>query len=231
MSLTTAPPRLPAPPRAAVAGGSLRIVLVSDGYLPRLGGIELHVRDLAARLAAAGHRVRVVTATGAGAATAGPGGVEVRRLQPRGAAGAVDPALWTGADRAGLLDALADADVVHAHSSVVSPLAWAAARAAHRRGVPAVLTVHSMLPRGSALPLAVALRGARDLRWTAVSEAVADPLRRTTGRPVAVLPNGVDAAPWRGLPRPGAAPRPFTVVSAGRFTARADDREGPGGGT
>jgi len=228
VSLATPVARPPVRP-AVVRVPALRVVLVTDSYLPRLGGIELHVRDLATRLAAEGHHVRVVTATG------GPRGAVadpfvVQRLQPAGARGPVDPSVWTGADRAGLERAVAGADVVHVHSSVLSPLAWAAARAAHRAGVPAVVTVHSMVPLGSALPLAAALHPRRvgALRWTAVSEAVAAPLRRLTGRPVGVLHNGVDAAPWRGaaserdgLRRDGGdGHRPFTVVSAGRFTAR-----------
>ncbi|NIZ89807.1 glycosyltransferase family 4 protein [Kineosporiaceae bacterium B12] len=194
---------------------------MTDSYLPRLGGIELHVRDLAGRLAAQGHHVRVVTATG-GPGTAAADPFVVHRLQPAGAPGPVDPALWRGADRAGLTRAVADADVVHVHSSVVSPLAWAAARAAHLAGVPAVVTVHSMVPLGTGVALAAALhpRWVGEVRWTAVSEAVAAPLRRLTGRPVAVLHNGVDPVPWRGGPPAAGSSGAFTVVSAGRFTAR-----------
>jgi len=224
VSLATPLARPPAPPVAARVP-ALRILLVTDSYLPRLGGIELHVRDLASRLAAEGHLVRVVTATG-GPPSLATDPFAVHRLQPAGARGPVDPAVWTGADRAGLERAVAGADVVHVHSSVLSPLAWAAARAAHRAGVPAVVTVHSMVPLGSALPLAAALHPRRvgALRWTAVSEAVAAPLRRLTGRPVDVLHNGVDAAPWRRTAAArdlgGDPARPFTLVSAGRFTAR-----------
>ena len=41
----------------------MRVALLSDWYLPRRGGIELHLADLAARLAARGHQVDVITAT------------------------------------------------------------------------------------------------------------------------------------------------------------------------
>ncbi|WP_432511833.1 glycosyltransferase family 4 protein [Kineococcus esterisolvens] len=213
-----------APPGARLRGPRpLRVVLVSDSYLPRLGGIELHVRDLATRLSAAGHDVHVLTATGdLPGAPAAP--FAVHRLQPAGVAAPVDPVLWTGADRSAVPGLLAGADVVHAHSSVLSPLAWTAVRQAHRLGVPAVVTVHSMLPRGGALPLAAALsrRRAGAVRWTAVSGAVAAPLRAATGCPVDVLPNGVDPLPWREAVRcssPGGGGT-FTVVTAGRFTAR-----------
>ena len=39
----------------------MRIAHVTDFYLPRLGGIELHVSDLSDRQRAAGHEVEVLT--------------------------------------------------------------------------------------------------------------------------------------------------------------------------
>jgi glycosyltransferase involved in cell wall biosynthesis len=41
----------------------MRIAHVTDFYLPRLGGIEMHVRDLAMRQQAAGHEVEVITSS------------------------------------------------------------------------------------------------------------------------------------------------------------------------
>ena len=52
------------------------IALVSDCYLPRLGGIEVQVADLAEQLRAAGHTVLVLTAT------AGPEQDGVCRVDP-----------------------------------------------------------------------------------------------------------------------------------------------------
>jgi len=204
----------------------VKVVLVSDGYLPRLGGIELHVRDLGLQLAALGHDVAVVTATGAGreaVATPPSAGrlVVHRRGRPRERRGPVR----RGGTPA-LVDLLDGADVVHAHTSVVSPLSWRAAATARRRGIPALVTVHSMLPRGTAVPMTTALRRATaaGLRWSAVSEVVAAQLREHAGVPVAVLHNGIDPAPWRAVARPQGAgdgsPSVFTVVSALRFTAR-----------
>jgi glycosyltransferase involved in cell wall biosynthesis len=101
-------------------------------------------------------------------------------------------------------------DVVHAHASVVSPVAYAGALAGARRGVPTVLTFHSMLHR-SAL-----LLGASEslFGWSrervvlsAVSSVVAAQAARwLPDAAVAVLPNGVDAAFWRAAPRQGAVP-------------------------
>ena len=41
----------------------MRIVHISDCYLPRLGGIEVQVNGLALAQHAAGHEVHVITAT------------------------------------------------------------------------------------------------------------------------------------------------------------------------
>ena len=58
-------------------GRPLRIGIVSDCYVPRLGGIEMQAHDLARNLRAAGHEVVAVTPT-AGPATVD--GVRVRRM-------------------------------------------------------------------------------------------------------------------------------------------------------
>ncbi|MSX95581.1 MAG: glycosyltransferase, partial [Actinobacteria bacterium] len=55
----------------------MKIALISDCYVPRLGGIEMQVHDLARHLQLAGHEVVVVTTT------AGPDvvdGVSVHRV-------------------------------------------------------------------------------------------------------------------------------------------------------
>ncbi len=70
------------PGGARPRGAPLRVALLSDWYLPRRGGIELHLADLAERLAAAGHRVDVLTTTPAGGAAGGPGAPP--RAPPRG---------------------------------------------------------------------------------------------------------------------------------------------------
>ena len=41
----------------------VKVALLSDCYLPRLGGIEVQTHDLARHLVALGHEVEVFTAT------------------------------------------------------------------------------------------------------------------------------------------------------------------------
>jgi glycosyltransferase involved in cell wall biosynthesis len=176
-----------------------RIALVCDWFLPRVGGIELHLLDLAQQLRREGHHVEILTPT------PGPGmvdGVPVRRLQVRRAAGlgfAISPAL-VGVIRQAL--AAMAADLVHTHISIVAPTGWAGGRAAVQLRIPCIATFHS-LPTGP-VPLALSLLdllwGWRrwPVHWTAVSGLVArsfSPL--LGGRGIAVLPNAVDPAEWQ----------------------------------
>ncbi|HEY2066480.1 MAG TPA: glycosyltransferase, partial [Gemmatimonadaceae bacterium] len=126
----------------------MRVALVCDWFLPRLGGIELHLRDLALALQRAGVDARVVTTT------RGPDvvdGVPVHRVRaPLAPAGAF---AFTPSALRGLRDVLRTErfDVVHAHASVVSPLAYGGALAGARDGRATLLTFHSMLHRSAFL--------------------------------------------------------------------------------
>jgi glycosyltransferase involved in cell wall biosynthesis len=187
----------------------MRILHVSDCYLPRLGGIETQVHGLALRQLAAGHEVEVVTATPR--ARHDPTGFEVidgvpvRRtvvdlpfelpVHPR-AGREIGRVL-----RAGRYDA------VHVHAGVVSPFAFAAAPVMVAQRVPMVITVHSLW--GYATPGFRALDAAWHWsRWpavlSAVSEVAAAPLRRIAGPgcAIVVIPNGIDADSWRVDPLP-----------------------------
>lgn len=210
----------------------MRIAHVSDVYLPRLGGLELQVRDLAAVQAARGDEVHVLTTTvAAPGGGEGPGDVPVRRLDSWPSR-VVPPYHPLPASR--LLEELRAGayDVVHANASLVSPLAWTAARVAARSGIPTAVTVHSLWERS--VPLlrsAGTLLGAGrwPVAWSAVSSAAAERVADVLppGTPVEVLPNGIDAAWWR--PAPGGAPRtgdgPVTVVSVMRMVDRKRPRE------
>jgi glycosyltransferase involved in cell wall biosynthesis len=92
------------------------------------------------------------------------------------------------------------ADLVHAHVSAFSPLAWTAAALAASTGTPTVVSVHSMWH--DVLPLVsryARWQGAAGwpVMWAAVSTAAADAVREALdGTPVAVLPNGIDPELW-----------------------------------
>jgi glycosyltransferase involved in cell wall biosynthesis len=210
----------------------MKVALLSDWFLPRLGGVELQIRDLAGELAAAGHDVHVVTTTPADRRAQGslltgpvdlPEGVTVHRVD----VALLPKAGITISPRAGLamrkiLWSIAP-DVVHLHASIGSTGALAGGWAAHRLGIPSVVTFHSVLG-----PFRHVLRAADVAfgwsRWpsvfSAVSSALADEVAWLShGRPVEVLPNGIDLSEWSVDPVPG--PRDeLRLVSVLRLQAR-----------
>ncbi|MGC5015377.1 glycosyltransferase family 4 protein [Streptosporangium sp. DT93] len=212
----------------------MRILHVSDCYLPRLGGIEVQVADLIRMQRQAGHQVEVATAT-PGEPLAG-----VHRIVARLPFDLPVHPLGTGYLLR--LMRVRRPDVVHVHAGAVSPFAWMGVRAATRAGLPVVVTVHSMWD-----PVTRAMyRGLRLLsgwhRWglvgTAVSEAAALPIRAVAGPgvPVHVVSNGLDVSGWRsagpgsgGVPgrepsgpgvSGGEASGPVHVVAVGRLAPR-----------
>ncbi|MFF3667917.1 glycosyltransferase family 4 protein [Microtetraspora malaysiensis] len=179
----------------------MRILHISDCYLPRLGGIEVQVADLVGKQREAGHTVEVATATpgeplpGVRRVVAGlPFDLPVH---PRGTAHLIR--LMTGWRP----------DVVHVHAGAVSPFAWQGVGAAVRAGMPVVVTVHSMwdpITSGLYLGLQAAFEWRRrGIAVTTVSEAAARPIRAVAGSgvPVHVVSNGLDVGAWR--PDPGRA--------------------------
>ncbi len=187
----------------------MRILHVSDCYLPRLGGIETQVHHLARQQLAAGHDVEVLTATPRArhdrTACDVVDGVSVYRatadlpyelpLHPH--AGAQVTAALRRAQDAGRAH-----QVVHVHTGVVSQFAYAALPVLVRAGMPVVVTVHSMWgPARPAFALVDAL--IHWSRWpvvfSAVSSVAAAPVRRVAGpgADVRVIPNGIDVAQWR----------------------------------
>jgi glycosyltransferase involved in cell wall biosynthesis len=207
----------------------MQVLHVSDCYLPRLGGIEVHVSDLVGHQRAAGVDARVVTLTEPGVGTA-PDPAWVYRAGRRAGRSATDPTRSVIAADADLRDLLARwrPDRVHVHVSVYSPFATLAARRATSMGMPTLVTVHSMWNRLGPLPgFAQALLQLRrwPVAWSAVSDAAARPLREMLGHriDVAVLPNAVDPAVWQPAARPAvqaAASTALTptLVSVMRFT-------------
>jgi len=199
----------------------MRIAHVTDVYLPRLGGVELQVHDLAGRQRANGHATIVLTTT------PGPAGDTVVRL------GHDAFTVGLGPYRAVRDHALSQAlhahgvDAVHAHVSAFSPLAWAAARTAASSRIPTVVSVHSMWHDLAPLVRRYArwqAAGAWPVAWAAVSTAAAAAVRDALdGAPVAVLPNGIDPAAWRLPPVPRADGVP-TIVSVMRMVRRKRPR-------
>ncbi|MFC7491412.1 MULTISPECIES: glycosyltransferase family 4 protein [unclassified Knoellia] len=204
----------------------MKVALLSDCYLPRLGGIEVQVHDLAHRLSAAGHEVEVVTATAGdtrATTTVVAEGVTVHRLPlPVPGAPPVNPFVR---DQVRELLASGSFDVVHGHMGVVSPFATDLIGVAVDIGLPTAATWHCVIDRSA--PVFRALGHAR--RWSeagvALSAVSAMAAHRVSaiagGADVRVLGNGIDVDQWRpadGRVRPDDGV--VRVVSALRFVRR-----------
>ena len=209
--------------------------MLSDCYLPRLGGIEVQVHDLASRLIGRGHEVVVFTATSGSRGERGGfvdrvDGVEVHRLALRLPFELPVNPLAPGLLRQRL--ASGGFDVAHVQMGVVSPFAVDSTRVATDMGLPTAMTWHCMLG-----PLEPFFRAAGHVRgWassgvvmSAVSAVAAEPLQRLVGPDgvVRVLSNGIDVDRWatsgRQAPANGAVRDPghdVRVVSAMRLASR-----------
>jgi len=202
----------------------MRIAHVSDCYLPRLGGIEMQVHDLATRQRGAGHETTVITQTPAPTDTGRsiPDPPWVTRVPSAIAQPMIRPfvAGFAGTD----LLTREHFDLVHVHASLISPFSMLSARAASRAGVPTLVTVHSLWARTGPVPdVAWGLVGHTDwpVVWSAVSQTAAGQVGKTLagGSAVAVLPNGIDAETWHveRAPRPANS---LTIASVMRLTRR-----------
>jgi glycosyltransferase involved in cell wall biosynthesis len=190
----------------------MRVLHLTDHYLPTLGGIETHVAALANQQASRGDDVTVLTSTAAtadGRHSDDEGPVTVRRVRSVSEGLGVDFASY---------------DVVHAHLSVVAMFSSPLAARAARRGVPTIVTVHSMWNGMGPLPRAGAhVAGLRSapVVWTAVSRVAADQLARHLPpcSPVEVLPNAV-AVRARATTRVTEIGEPVRLVSTMRIARR-----------
>lgn len=198
----------------------MKILHISDCYLPRLGGIEVQVADLVRMQAEAGHKVEVATATPGGDL---PGVYRITARMPFDL-----PVHPFGVGRLLRLMTSRRPDVVHVHTGAISPFAWMGARAAARARLPVVVTVHSMwdpLTWGTYHAMGGVFGWRRwNIVGTAVSEAAARPVRAVAGPtvPVHVVSNGLDLSDWRptGPVRRVPDGEPVHVVAVGRLAPR-----------
>lgn len=208
----------------------MRIAHVSDCYAPRTGGIESQVRALAERQASGGRDVRVITATPDDRRSEALVGVANALPVHRVTASLpfdlpVHPR--TRRDVGAVLD-VDPVDVLHVHAGVVSPFAWGAMRAARDRGIPVLVTVHSVwgpvASPGFAVSEAVLGWSTWGVTLSAVSDLAADRIRRAVPRAgeVLVLPNGIDVDGWMpsGAPESQTDPARLRLVTVMRLAPR-----------
>lgn len=175
----------------------MRIVHAADSFAPDIGGIESQVEALARHQRAQGHEVTVITAVHEAAE------LDLDLDVARAAGGRWLTVAFPWRNYRMVADVLdgAPVDVVHAHFTVVSPMAIYVTRAASRRGIPVAITVHSLWWR-----VAVATRlctlpfgwGRMRAAWSGVSSVAAGHVGRTLSRVgrVSVVPNLVETQWW-----------------------------------
>jgi phosphatidylinositol alpha 1,6-mannosyltransferase len=176
----------------------VRITHITDCFDPRTGGIETQVRGLAERQSLAGHTVRVITAT--------PGPTHTDAQVPVVRISAhlpfdlpVHPTTRRRVERE-----LTDhpCDVVHVHAGAASPFAWGGMRAARSRGIPIVVTIHSMWDTatrwGNRILDATPWGIGHGAVVTAVGSRAAERVEAALGlASVGILPNAIDVDAWR----------------------------------
>jgi glycosyltransferase involved in cell wall biosynthesis len=195
----------------------MRILHVTDAYLPRLGGIEMHVHDLARAQVAAGDEVDILTMTSGRGAIDSPTSVGV--IRPKDGAGLLSKARFILRHRSYGVDQ--GYDVVHAHISTISLLAFFALGTP---GVPRLVTLHSMWQR-----YAFAYRlfdrllhwSTWPVKYSAVSQVAADGMRATARGEldISVISNGIDLDLWT----PGlrtSEPGQLRILAVMRLAAR-----------
>lgn len=198
-----------------------KIAIVSDTYLPTVGGLEVHMHDLAHELTLHGHEAHVICVT--------PGGPDreifpIHRIDHRHRLnGPRLPSLERVriAQSFPVLEELLRKgryDVVHSHC-IFSPLGHAAAYLARKLRIPSVFTLHSVLRGVGGVAMRLIDRLYPWSTWptilTGVSSFVAEELRAVTGRDVQVLLNATRTEDWK-LPRR----EEQRVVSVLRFSKR-----------
>lgn len=203
-------PQTPASPRPGL-GHVHRIAHVTDVFLPRLGGIETHVDDLARHQRAGGLAADVLTPT-----PSDGGDLAWVRRMPLSQARQV----------------IGEYDAAHVHISMLSPYSIGVARAAIAAGVPTLITVHSMWAGAGGVVRLTAIAPLRSapVVWAAVSGPAAAVVRRSlSGADVAVLPNAIDVSAWRRGPaaadRAGRPGEPITLISVMRLMPRKHPME------
>jgi phosphatidylinositol alpha-mannosyltransferase len=188
---------------------SVKILLVCPYDWEAAGGVQVHVRQLAAELRTRGHRTTILAP---GSRPSEDAGVRIVgrpvRVPYRGTVAPISfsPGAWR---RIRSAMRSFDPDLIHAHEPLTPSTSMLAVLAAE---APVVATFHASLDRSRLMELAgPALRqvSARIDAAVAVSDAAASFVRRVVRGPLEIVPNGVDV---RAFSDPG---RPVEGLPAG----------------
>lgn len=210
----------------------MKIALVSDWFLPKVGGVEIQIFELARELCLQGHEVHVITIAtpltnrSSSEETFNFGKMIIHRIQVP-----IFESLQIirGLQAKKILEELFGAEkyeVVHGHGAT-SPLALLSIYVAKKMAIPTVITAHSLIRGSDSLPLNFFnyLFGLSKIptRITAVSTLARSDLLRLTGREdIHVVMNGIRTQEWTStlLNKPTEDLTVFQVLCSMRLTKR-----------
>ncbi|WP_456367964.1 glycosyltransferase family 4 protein [Thermococcus sp.] len=180
---------------------TLNVALVSDWYYPKLGGVAVHMHDLAVHLRERGHDVSILTNNGETGKEEElrEAGIELVKVP-----GKVLPRAYLNVSvfaqgYRSLFPLVKGYDVVHGHHAF-TPLSLKAVAAAREMGSGAIITTHSINYENSNVLKVLSKLSypyyKHYLRYPhriiAVSAAARDFIKGLTKVPVRVVPNGID---------------------------------------
>ena len=194
--------------------------MISDWYLPRIGGTEMHLHDLAVRLKGEGHDVQVITST--------PGPIETDGIRAHRLDAPLFPGIglvWTRSAFIQMETILKSEswDVVHCHGNVINPVSYGGVYLSQRLGLPVVITWKSIL--GVYTPLfKIANQIYGWAKWPVVFSAVSAVTARdiksiVRKKDVHILPNGIDVAEWK-VEHASRDPKEILLVSTMRLARK-----------
>ncbi len=178
---------------------NLKIALICDHFLPQIGGIEIHVHDLAQQLLKQGHLVHVLTSMPGESQF---GSLRVHRIQASLLPGS--NIIWRKKALKEMTSYLLREkyDILHCHNSIVSPLAYGSLWLAKKLNIPTLLTTHSLFNHGS-ISFFRSIQKLKSLkhwpiRFSAVSQEAASRVQRAFPQhSVFTLENGIDLDQWK----------------------------------
>jgi glycosyltransferase involved in cell wall biosynthesis len=184
-----------------IPSGKYKIALVCDWFLPKMGGTEIHMRDLADRLAQEGHDVHVITPY--------PGDEEGERFKIHRLNVPLLPVfevVYTAAPfrKIKAIFKREAFDIVHCHANIISPMPYGSLYLSKKLGIPSVITWDSIIGpyRWALAVLDLIFNWSKwPVMFSGVSEVVVRDIKfLVKNKNVAVLHNALDALEWKVTP-------------------------------
>ncbi len=177
----------------------LKIALTCDWFLPQIGGIELHLKDLALHLKKEGHLPHIITPF---PGTRSYEGIPVHRIRSRRIPKVkirLNPLTLKSLER---ILKKGKFDILHAHSGVVSPFAYGSLYVAQKMNLPHLITNHSLLENSAKVFKWLNLFS-KWHQWpvelSSVSSIAAEGMHKAGGgkKEVKILHNGINPEEWK----------------------------------